>query len=90
MGPLLGTFMFKKVSDWQWILNHLGFFWTLSRTHLYLALVAVLLGLVVALPVGRPRRPGTEVYGPILVGHDGASTPCRPWPSSPSSSASPA
>jgi osmoprotectant transport system permease protein len=67
MGPLLGTFVFKKVSDWQWILNHRGYFWSLSKTHLYIALVAVLLGLVVALPVGLLAARVPRVYGPILV-----------------------
>jgi osmoprotectant transport system permease protein len=67
MRPHLGTFVFKKVSDWQWIRDHIGYFWSLSQTHLYIALVAVLLGLVVALPLGvlAARVPG--VYGPILV-----------------------
>jgi len=45
-------FQFRKVSDWQWIGNHLGWFWSLSVTHLYLALVSVIFGLVLALPLG--------------------------------------
>lgn len=61
------TFHFQKVSDWQWIQNHLGYFWSLSRTHLYLALVSVLLGFIVALPLGilTVRVPRTS--GPILT-----------------------
>jgi osmoprotectant transport system permease protein len=61
------TFHFQKVGDWQWIRNHFGLFWSLSRTHLYLALVSVLLGLIVALPLGilAVRVPRTS--GPILT-----------------------
>ena len=63
------TFVFhpKKIGDWQWIGNHIGYFWSLSRTHLYLALVSVLLGLVVALPVGLLAARVPRAYGPILV-----------------------
>jgi osmoprotectant transport system permease protein len=46
------TFHFHKVGDWQWVTDHRGYFWTLSRTHLYIALVAVLIGFLVALPLG--------------------------------------
>jgi osmoprotectant transport system permease protein len=57
----------KKIGDWQWVGNHIGYFWSLSRTHLYLALVSVLLGLVVALPVGVLAARVPRTYGPILV-----------------------
>jgi osmoprotectant transport system permease protein len=67
MGRPPSTFVFKKVSDWQWIVNHRGYFWSLSRTHLYLALVAVLLGLVVALPVGILAARVPRANAPILA-----------------------
>jgi osmoprotectant transport system permease protein len=57
----------KKIGDWQWVGNHIGYFWSLSRTHLYLALVSVLLGLVVALPIGVLAARVPRTYGPILV-----------------------
>ncbi len=46
------TFTFRKVGDWQWVTTHVSLFWSLSRTHLYIALVAVLLGFLLALPLG--------------------------------------
>jgi osmoprotectant transport system permease protein len=60
------TFKTKKVGDWQWVFNHRGYFWDLSRTHLYLALVSVLLGLIVALPIGVLAVRVRRSYGPIL------------------------
>jgi osmoprotectant transport system permease protein len=61
------TFHFRKVSDWHWVLDHRGYFWSLSRTHLYLALAAVAIGFVVALPLGvlAVRVPRTSA--PILT-----------------------
>lgn len=61
------TFVFKKVGNWQWIGDHFGYFWSLSRTHMYLALVSVLIGLIVSLPIGvmAARRPRT--YAPVLT-----------------------
>lgn len=65
--PVTQTFQFKKVGNWQWVLNHIGYFWSLSQTHLYLALVSVLIGLIVSLPIGvmAARRPRT--YAPVLT-----------------------
>lgn len=60
-------FRFHKVSGWQWVQDHLGYFWTLSRTHLYLALVAVILGLAVALPLGVVAARVPRTYHPILA-----------------------
>lgn len=69
MSPRLAaaTFHFHKRSSWQWLFDHRGWFWSLSRTHLYLALVSVLVGLALALPVGvlAVRMPRTS--GPILA-----------------------
>jgi osmoprotectant transport system permease protein len=50
--PAQVTFHFHRVGNWEWITSHTGYFWSLSRTHLYLALLSVLLGLVVSLPLG--------------------------------------
>jgi osmoprotectant transport system permease protein len=46
------TFTYHKVGDWAWLRSHIPLFWSLSRTHLYLALAAVVLGFLVALPLG--------------------------------------
>jgi osmoprotectant transport system permease protein len=61
------TFHFRKVSDWQWVLDHMDYFWSLSRTHLYLALAGVVIGFALALPLGvlAVRVPRTS--GPILT-----------------------
>jgi osmoprotectant transport system permease protein len=56
-----------KLSDWGWIDHHVGFFWSLSRTHLYIALVSVLLGLIVAVPIGVLAVRVPKTYGPILT-----------------------
>jgi osmoprotectant transport system permease protein len=61
------TFVFHRISDWQWLLDHIGYFWTLSRTHLYLALAAVLLGMVVALPLGVLAARVPAGYPPIMA-----------------------
>lgn len=61
------TFHFHKVSDWQWVTGHIGWFWSLSRTHLYIALVSVLLGLLVALPLGVLAVRVPRTYGPVLA-----------------------
>jgi osmoprotectant transport system permease protein len=61
------AFVFHKVGDWQWVLDHLGYFWRLSRTHLYLALVSVLVGLGVSLPLGALAARARRTYGPILA-----------------------
>lgn len=61
------AFEFHRISSWQWIENHLGYFWSLSRTHLYMALAAVVLGLVIALPVGILAARVPRAYPPILA-----------------------
>lgn len=61
------TFHFRKVSDWQWVLNHLGWFWSLSLNHLYLALVPVVIGLAAALPLGVLAVRVSRTYGPLLA-----------------------
>jgi hypothetical protein len=61
------TFTFHKVSDWQWVTGHIAYFWSLSRTHLYLALVAVFFGLLIALPLGALATQVPRSYPPILV-----------------------
>jgi osmoprotectant transport system permease protein len=61
------TFVFHKVSDWQWLVDHIGYFWALSRTHLYLALAAVLIGMVVALPLGVLAARAPATYPPIMA-----------------------
>jgi osmoprotectant transport system permease protein len=58
---------FHKRSDWGWVTAHFSYFWSLSRTHLYLALVSVLIGLVLALPVGVLAVRVPRTYGPILT-----------------------
>jgi hypothetical protein len=53
------TFHFHKVERLAVGHRHIGVTsGTLSRTHLYLALVAVLIGFLVALPLGCARGPG--------------------------------
>ena len=61
------TFHFHKVGDWEWIRNHLGYFGSLTRTTLYIALVAVLLGLLVALALGVLAVRVPRAYEPILA-----------------------
>lgn len=60
------TFHFQRLTGWQWVGRHFGYFWQLSVTTLELALVSVALGLAVALPLGvlAVRRPATSA--PIL------------------------
>lgn len=61
------VFHFHKQGDWQWVFHHFGYFWSLSRTHLYMALVSVLLGLLVALPLGVLAERVRRAYPVILV-----------------------
>jgi osmoprotectant transport system permease protein len=61
------TFTFQKQGDWQWVTSHTSLFWSLSRTHLYLALVAVALGFLVALPLGLLAVRLPRTYPPILA-----------------------
>jgi osmoprotectant transport system permease protein len=58
---------FHRISDWQWVRNHLGYVWSLSRTHLYLALISVLIGLVLAVPLGVLAVRVRWIYGPLLA-----------------------
>lgn len=67
MHPGAATFHFHKAGNWQWVLDHLGWFWSLSRTHLYLALVSVLIGLVVAVPLGIMTVRLPRTYAPVLA-----------------------
>jgi osmoprotectant transport system permease protein len=64
---LSATFHFHKVSDWEWITGHMGYFWSVSRTHLYLAMTAVAIGLVLALPLGVACVRLRKLYGPVLA-----------------------
>lgn len=61
------NFVFHHVSGWQWVESHMGYFWSLSRTHLYMALSAVILGLIVALPLGVLAAWVPRSYPPILA-----------------------
>ncbi|HUJ65385.1 MAG TPA: hypothetical protein VLX59_07605, partial [Acidimicrobiales bacterium] len=65
--PAAYHFTFHKVSDWDWLKGHVDYFWQLSRTHLYLALVSVLIGLLLALPIGALGARFPKSYGPILA-----------------------
>ena len=38
--------------EWDWLADHLDEIWTTTQTHMYLSLVPVLYGLLIALPVG--------------------------------------
>ena len=67
MGAPGYNFTFHKVSNWDWVRNHVGYFWSLSLTHLYLALASVLLGLLVAVPLGVLAARRRSTYGPILA-----------------------
>ncbi len=67
MHPANQTFHFHKVGSWQWVLNHLGWFWSLSLNHLYLALVPVVIGSAVALPLGVLAVRVSKTYGPLLA-----------------------
>lgn len=58
---------FHHVSGWQWVLGHLGLFWRDSMTHLYLALVSVLLGLLIALPLGIATSRRRRLYPAVLT-----------------------
>lgn len=64
-------FEFHKVSDWQWVVHHVGYCLQLSRTHLYISLVSVAIGLVLALVLGvlvvRVRGAGPPVLGATTV-----------------------
>ncbi len=61
------TFHFHKLGGWDWVLNHLGWFWSLSVNHLYLALVPVVIGSLVALPLGVLAVRVSKTYGPLLA-----------------------
>lgn len=56
-----------KVSSGQWILHHIGYFWSLSQTHLYMALVSVLLGLAISIPFGILAVKVPKSYAPVLT-----------------------
>lgn len=65
-GPVV-RLHFHHVGGWQWVTGHLGLFWADSMTHLYLALVAVLLGLLIALPLGVAITRRRLLYTPVLT-----------------------
>jgi osmoprotectant transport system permease protein len=58
---------FHRLTDWQWVRNHIGYIWSLSQTHLYLALISVLIGLVLAVPLGVLAVRVRWIYGPLLA-----------------------
>ena len=66
MAILDRTFTYRKVGDWAWLRGHIPLFWSLSRTHLYLALAAVLLGFLVALPLGSLAVRAPKTYAAVL------------------------
>jgi osmoprotectant transport system permease protein len=57
---------YGKVGDWSWIAAHISLFWSLSLTHLYVALAAVVLGFVVALPLGALAERAPKAYFAVL------------------------
>jgi osmoprotectant transport system permease protein len=67
VGPVSYNFTFHKVSDWDWIKGHIDYFWQLSRITLYISLVSVLIGLLLALPIGALGARYPKTYGPILA-----------------------
>lgn len=58
---------FSKPSNWQWVWDHRSYFWSLSQTHLYIALVAVVIGLAVSIPLGVLTARLPRLYGPVLT-----------------------
>jgi osmoprotectant transport system permease protein len=75
--PVALTFHFHKVSDWSWVTGHIGYFGQLSRTHLYIALVSVAIGLLLALLFGCLAARIRWTYPPILA----VTTVLYAWPS---------
>jgi osmoprotectant transport system permease protein len=63
---LTQTFTYHKVSDWQWVASHISLFWSLSVTHLYLALTSVAFGLLAALPLGALAVRAPRSYAAVL------------------------
>jgi osmoprotectant transport system permease protein len=66
MNLLDKSFSYGKVGDWSWVLAHLPLFWSLSLTHLYIALAAVIIGFVVALPLGALAVGAPRIYLVVL------------------------
>jgi osmoprotectant transport system permease protein len=60
------AFTYGKVGDWSWITAHISLFWSLSLTHLYIALTAVILGSVMALPLGALAVGAPKTYAAVL------------------------
>jgi osmoprotectant transport system permease protein len=52
---------------WDWIGSHGPLIWTLSVQHVILAVVPVLAGLVIAVPLGVVCSRYPRIYGPILL-----------------------
>lgn len=58
---------FHRVGDWQWVTGHMSYFWALSRTHLYLALTAVIAGMLLSLPLGVLAAKVPRSYSPVAA-----------------------
>ena len=67
VAPKAFSFHYAKLSGWQWFLKHLGYLWSLSRTHLYLALLPVVIALVISLVLGVAASQVRWIYAPILA-----------------------
>jgi osmoprotectant transport system permease protein len=52
---------------WNWIGDHIGMFATLTRQHLYLSLMPVLLGLLIAVPLGVMSVRWRWLYPPVFA-----------------------
>ncbi|WP_327066031.1 ABC transporter permease [Kitasatospora sp. NBC_01250] len=52
---------------WNWIRDHLGYLWDLLRDHAVISLVPVLLGLLIALPLGLLCTRFPRLYQPLAA-----------------------
>jgi osmoprotectant transport system permease protein len=59
-------FHFQKISGWQWVLDHIGYSMGLARTTLYISLVAVAVGLLLALVLGVAAGRAPKIVPPTL------------------------
>lgn len=62
----LSTFTYHKLGDWTWVVSHVHVFWSLSKTHAYLALSSVALGALVAVPLGALATRAPRSYALVL------------------------
>ncbi|MFD0349954.1 hypothetical protein ACFQ0M_35870 [Kitasatospora aburaviensis] len=78
----------EPIVRWYWIGDHLGYLGGLLADHAVLALLPVLIGLLLAVPLGLAcaRFPGSTSRSPPS---STSSTRCRRWPSSCCSSPTP-